>query len=380
MAATIPEPSYSCKLPYTADCVESFPYKLDDQQLGASILDNNAINYQLEDFGGRFILGMYQLKKSQDKDTRVGQLIVADYFQKKLQKTGELIKRQIIETVGVFDIKWSYNLVNGHQLLGQAGSDGKLAIYNTTKSEDSWLDKVVESGSFGEDNMCLSLDWSNRIHKEENVKIACSYSDGSINVFQLDNQSTLNSICSTKAHGFEAWIVAFDYHNTDTIYSGGDDGLFKRWDIRENGYNHCNFTSKRHGAGVCSIQSNPHKENILASGSYDEMVYIWDNRNMKSPMLEYYAGGGVWRLKWNQNDTDKLLVAAMHNGVDVVNINGLKEASNGDYGSDLTVQQLSHFDKHESMAYGADWGYSFNNSLDDNLIGRRTMMALVHRH
>ncbi len=77
------------------------------------------------------------------------------------------------------------------------------------------------------------------------------------------------------------------------IYSGGDDTLFKGWDIRNDSSIFCNkhLSSKcifyiRHEAGVCSIMDHPSQSNILATGSYDEKIRIWDKRsNMSSEIL-----------------------------------------------------------------------------------------------
>jgi diphthine methyl ester acylhydrolase len=158
----------------------------------------------------------------------------------------------------------------------------------------------------------------------------------------LDNELTLNR--SWHAHGFEAWIAAFDYHNTETIFTGGDDCLFKAWDLRSD-LSVATLTSKKHDAGVCSISSHPLKEHILATGSYDENVRIWDTRYLRNPICTTITGGGVWRLKWHHEKDDILLAACMYNGFHVykaaVGYNKLEEV--GDYA------------EHKSIAYGADW-------------------------
>lgn len=101
----------------------------------------------------------------------------------------------------------------------------------------------------------------------------------------------------------EAWIVAFNCHNPNVLYSGADDAALKGWDLRvgRGGTAHSPlFTNARtHSMGVCSLQFHPHDERLVVVGSYDEHVSVWDHRNMKTPLALHATGGGVWRLKWH---------------------------------------------------------------------------------
>ena len=75
-------------------------------------------------------------------------------------------------------------------------------------------------------------------------------------------------------HQFESWIAAFDYFDTNIIYSGGDDCYFRIWDLRmidndpDQPVN--SIRAKRYSMGVTSIQSYLYQENIVVVGSYDE--------------------------------------------------------------------------------------------------------------
>lgn len=107
---------------------------------------------------------------------------------------------------------------------------------------------------------------------------------------------------------------------------------------------HASSISKIHDAGVTAISCNPLREHVLATGSYDENVRIWDTRNFKTPVSTLGTGGGVWRLKWHHADPELLLAACMYNGFQVLKID--------DEGSATKVLE---YRDHESIAYGCDW-------------------------
>jgi diphthamide biosynthesis protein 7 len=41
---------------------------------------------------------------------------------------------------------------------------------------------------------------------------------------------------------------------------------------------------KAHSAGVCCISSHPRRPHVLATGSYDEGVRLWDVRMLQRPL------------------------------------------------------------------------------------------------
>ncbi|KAJ2406287.1 hypothetical protein J3F80_003583 [Coemansia sp. RSA 2526] len=338
MSVNLPESLATFDTEYCADSLEFYPFN--DTQ--------------------RFLVGTYQLLKDGNAQanqeeltssdaTRVGRIYVCDAID--TDGGMRIIERQRIETSAIFDIKWSYNSVDGKHLAGVACADGSLAIYSANNQSDAeFLSPVCTNIA---SSMCCSLDWSNRRVSTSTPRVVTSYSDGQLQLLQL-SESSLTEVCQWQGHDLEAWIAAFDYWTPDIVYSGGDDARLKGWDTRIGP--HPVFNSRRHQAGVCSIQSNFHREHILATGSYDEHVFVWDTRNMRMPVQEYNVGGGVWRLKWHPNDATQLLVGAMYNGFHVLDV-GEKVACS------------ASFMDHTSIAYGADWCQAQNPDSEDMLVG-----------
>ena len=103
--------------------------------------------------------------------------------------------------------------------------------------------------------------------------------------------------------------------------------------------------------------------------SYDNTVRLFDARNPLKPLTRVDVGGGAWRVKWHPSPERKhdLLVACMHDGCKVIQFDIAGESEPSLKITSDTL--LKRFEKHESMAYGADWSFAPTSSAKDTLIG-----------
>ncbi|KAJ3385881.1 Diphthine methyltransferase [Lobulomyces angularis] len=265
-----------------------------------------------------------------------------------------------LNTNAVLDMKWSHN-DSDKSILAVGDVNGLLNFYSDGK--------LLASHSNNRNTINLSLDWSNRIDKSSSPKIVVSESDGSLSIKNMTSYNVTETL-NFKAHTFEgnlqaeAWIAAFNYHNTNLFYSGGDDANFFGWDLRTKCFSAV-FRNRQHESGVTAIQTNPHDEFLLATGSYDENLRIWDTRYISSksePLTNYHVGdGGVWRVKWHPIDKTKLLAACMHDGFRILSV------------EDIAINTIYKYMKHQSLAYGADWNYfDYRNgklTVDKDVVG-----------
>ncbi|KAJ1982520.1 hypothetical protein H4R35_000243 [Dimargaris xerosporica] len=333
---------------YTADAVEFYP--LADSRRNRLVC---ATYYLLPNSSD--LPTTTEESSNAKRQSRTGQLIVVDVENSGNRWTLKEVERH--DTAAIFDIKWSHQPIADQGVLAQANADGTITLHVAHTKGDpyppKWLQPLAKHHTTADDIFYLSLDWSNRVQPEAEPRLITSRNDGMVELLQLSNELGLESRETWLGHDFEAWIGAFDYWNSSVVYTGGDDAKLKCWDMRQGTFRP-SLVSKRHLMGVCSIQSNPHIPNLLATGSYDEHVLFWDTRAMRSPLADMETGGGVWRLKWHPTLGHTLLAASMHGGAHVCQV-----ASDQSQAKELSLDPtlISSFTEHQSMAYGADWCY-----------------------
>ncbi|KAJ0019622.1 hypothetical protein NQD34_007191 [Periophthalmus magnuspinnatus] len=297
------------------------------------------------------VCGTYQLQKGTGEvdstPSRTGRLYLFQ-FCREGPMTPPLTELQHMDTAAILDLKWCHVPVSERPLLGLAAATGDLQLYTLKDTQEGGRRlHTLSSAVVGADRLVLSLDWSTGRLDGSDIRAVCSDSAGCISVVSLEEGAvTIQS--QWKAHDFEAWISAFSYWDTQVIYTGGDDCKLKGWDLRM-GPSCPTFTSKQHAMGVCSIHSSPHREHLLATGSYDEHVLLWDGRNMRQPLSDSALGGGVWRLKWHPTQEHLLLAACMHNDFHILHCQQALE------GSSESCPIVASYILHNSLAYGADW-------------------------
>jgi WD40 repeat protein len=341
---------------------------------------------------------------------------------------------------GILDGKWYHNVNDDTRLwYATAHSSGEIKVHavavgvgdpsggesNVARSPSGSTSSPFQvhlagrSTSAGDDHddepieipgLCLSLSWETPTATEELLsrsnRIISSYSDGHVAIhnvaFHNDGTVQLEQEQSWLAHRMftkpaEVWTACFvstnnanttNHDTTDLVMTGGDEGTFALWDLRcvgslsssSSSYSAPVHVIKDFEAGATVLSPHPRRDYLVACGSYDETVALYDirffspsqigggTRRRRSPRICHSdaVGGGLWRIKWHPYDDDRLLLSAMHGGCRVVHSNGLlgkldmenqdndnsRNAGNSD---EINIQVQKAFTAHKSMAYGADW-------------------------
>lgn len=118
-----------------------------------------------------------------------------------------------------------------------------------------------------------SVSWSSYV---KNHLVSADYEG----VVQLWDASSSTEILQYEEHAKRVWSVDFSKLDPARLLSGSDDGTVKLWTItQENSV--MTIDSK---ANVCSVQFSPISSNLVAFGSANYHVYLYDLRNAQVPV------------------------------------------------------------------------------------------------
>eukprot|EP00794_Sanderia_malayensis_P003306 gene3306-3791_t len=266
--------------------------------------------------------------------TRIGSLSL--YFIDRKENSVEIKRIQRFDKEGILDMKWSRS---GRALVASC-STGCVSMFEFDDVTRTLLPQPCATVRLDSSRICMSVDWvSANEENDDGSKVVSCFTTGTMALMDLQ---AIQIVTEWSGHDYDAWIVTQDKFSPDIVYSGGDDCRLKTWDLRA--LARPTHINKSHAMGVCSIQGNRHREFIIASGSYDECINVWDTRYKTKPLCSIQAGGGVWRLKWHPHNADILLAACMHDGFKIF-----------DTSTKNPQHLLSAYKEHDSLAYGADW-------------------------
>ncbi|CAK9785764.1 unnamed protein product [Cutaneotrichosporon oleaginosum] len=234
------------------------------------------------------------------------------------------VEVQRLDTAAILDAKWAASRPE----LAVADAEGGVTRYTLASDLGAGERLVIADDT----TLVLSLD-----HRPGHEEIAASLSSGELALVDLAS----GSVTRWHAHDFEPWITA--WQGPQTLWSGGDDLALKRWDVRAQAPTFV----KRKGfdGGVTTIAHSPHDEHLLAVGSYDAHLRLFDCRAPARPLLELEMPGGIWRTRWHHAAERRgdILNACMHGGFAVARI-----AEGGEQGEITTTFP-------GTLGYGADW-------------------------
>jgi len=338
-------------------------------------------------------------------------------------------------TRAIFELKWAPATLAksgdtaGVPAIAQADAGGYVSVYEVSPSnpEDTAGDDAAgddtagntgSSSSFdvaemasvrcggGGLGMATCVDWSPADaggggEYFGSCRLAVVGADGGARILAWRESGDLEVVDEREcAHDLEAWAVAFAHPRSSLgsnggggfIFTGADDAAFKGWDLRA-GLDRSPpafVNSRTHGAGVTCVAPSPHDPHVVATGSYDDKVRLWDCRFIRRPTETcdgVDCGGGTWRLRWHP-ERRAMACAAMGGGVAIVDWSGREsrsideidganraeaeaggvESESGGVWEPGSLSVAFRYEGHGSIAYGADWGWKRGGAPEDVVV------------
>ncbi|OBT49105.1 hypothetical protein VE00_00135 [Pseudogymnoascus sp. WSF 3629] len=270
------------------------------------------------------------------------------------------------------------------QIIAVASSTGSISLYKLEQTPRPHLALLQTFQLFPESTLVLSLAW----HPSHSQLLGCTLSTSTVALLSLSPDFTQCTVLRDELSphdDLEAWTLAFSPARLDgktmpqALYSGGDDSklrclAFSSLASLSHPLPEITAASpggsrgmRGHEAGVTAILPLPlgteAGKDILLTGSYDDTVRVFatydyrsgQNSNFKV-LAEKKLGGGVWRLKFMDKESEKVadgdrcfrvLASCMHAGARILEVRGSKEG-------EWTIEVLARFEEHKSMNYGSD--------------------------
>eukprot|EP00887_Chlorella_sp_A99_P007667 scaffold20.g7667.t1 len=155
----------------------------------------------------------------------------------------------------------------------------------------------------GHKNEGYGLSWS---HQREGYLLSGS-DDAQICVWDIkgatDAKSTLQALHIYQGHGGVVEDVAWHPRHGDLFGSVGDDRKLILWDLRKPAAAAVDKEVEAHGAEVNCLAFNPFNEFIVATGSADKTVALWDTRNLTRKLHQFENHSEeVFQVGWSPHN------------------------------------------------------------------------------
>ena len=177
-----------------------------------------------------------------------------------------------------------------HFIVATRGPNPEVYIWDLSKHPSFPADDTPfcpQGVCFGHTMEGYGLAWS----KHNEGRLISGSEDRSINLWDVSSVTSSKSGTGTQIKAISVFrghtdvVEDVDWHKRDPnmIGSVGDDKKIMIWDVREKNPNKAvHVVDDAHEGDVNCIAFNPINEFVLATGSADKTVALWDMRNLKS--------------------------------------------------------------------------------------------------
>jgi histone-binding protein RBBP4 len=326
------EPNYlkivSVQLPKRTNAVDSRKLNEEKGEVGGygSLMEGKIATVQKINHQGEVNRARYMPQNPCLIATRtvLGDVYVFDYTKHPMNPTDTNCNPDIIlrgHTKEGYGISWNYNLA-GHLLT--SGEDAVVCHWDINLyTKDKVLNPVREFR--GHKSNISDVEW-HRCHPEFFGSVG---DDKRLMIWDIRSDNSTQPSQSVVAHEGEVNCLSFSPFSEYIVATGSADKTIALWDIRKLQTKLHSLES--HQDEVLQIQWSPHNESILGSAGADRRVYVWDLSKIGDeqtpeeaedgpPELLFIHGGHTNKVSdfcWNPNDPWVIASSAEDNIVQV---------------------------------------------------------------
>lgn len=176
-----------------------------------------------------------------------------------------------------------------HFIVASRGPSSEVFIWDLSKHSSFPDEKSPSSPQgicIGHEGEGYGMCWSR--HKEGSLvtcsedKTVCLWDVNSCIKGKSSDGTEINPVSIFKGHTDVVEDVDWHHRDMNMIGSVGDDKSIRIWDVRKaNPTDSVHCIQNAHDEDINSIAFNPVNEFLLATGSSDKTVALWDMRNLK---------------------------------------------------------------------------------------------------
>ncbi|GMF54028.1 unnamed protein product [Phytophthora fragariaefolia] len=150
--------------------------------------------------------------------------------------------------------------------------------------------------------------------------------------------------------------VAWHRHHPKIFGSVGDDKKMLLWDTRSESYDKPAATVLAHSAEVNCLAFSPSSEYLVATGSSDKSVNLWDLRNLKTKLHSLEGHGDeIYQLQWSPHNDGVLGSCSADSCVHIWDLTKIGEEQEAEDSKDGPPELLFIHAGHTSKVLDFSW-------------------------
>eukprot|EP00004_Rigifila_ramosa_P001621 TRINITY_DN11594_c0_g1_i1.p1 TRINITY_DN11594_c0_g1~~TRINITY_DN11594_c0_g1_i1.p1 ORF type:complete len:420 (+),score=100.39 TRINITY_DN11594_c0_g1_i1:1-1260(+) len=167
--------------------------------------------------------------------------------------------------------------------------------------------------------------------------------------------------------------VAWHLHHDHLFGSVGDDRKLMIWDTRHNSRDRAAFSVEAHTAEVNCLSFNPFGEFLVATGSADKTVALWDLRNLKRKLSSFDSHTDeVFQVQWSPFNETILASSSSDRRVNIIDLSKIGDEQTPEDKEDGPPELLfvhgGHTAKVSDFSWNPNDAWVVASASEDNIL------------